>query len=683
MTTETHERADAGASYLRFRRQAQMVKATLERARDAFEALDMRSDATIISTLAEQLVGEAFKVLVIGEFKRGKSTFINALLGAEVLPAYATPCTAVINEVKHADQPRALLHFKPELPSPLPDGLPDTVHAHLKRQGPRVSMDIPVTELERYVVIRDPARDQAESVAETPYALVELFWPLALLRNGVEIIDSPGLNEHETRNDITINYLGKADAIIFVMSCHALASQSEMRSVQEIRDYGHKELFFVANRFDEIRKKERERTREYALSKLADQTDRGERGIFFLSSLDALEGRIDDEPHRLAASGMLELERELERFLTNDRGRIKLLRPAQRCIALVREAAHKVIPGQRRMLDESVEELDRRYEKVKPLLENAERRREQVRVMLDGSRRDAAHEARQLTERQIRSMTERVSVWADDLELENKYSVLKLSSNAQIEKLSKEVSEKLSERFESELRDWVKEILHPRVEHALELGLRKAEADARALLKNLDDAYSTMTGMRLGADDVGGEAVGTWERVLAGAAGLVLVSPGSALVGATLGAREMLGSILPQVALAVVLGVIGFTNPLLWIPLLLGAGGLQAFLGQEKVTKKTVQKVVEGFRRTLREKTAEVALSVEKSLLEKTEVLQAAVLSGLDHEIQSTREQVEVVLAEKRRGIQEAKARRDRLDAVGHQLSQVAEELEQVVAQYL
>ncbi len=57
--------------------------------------------------------------MVLGEFKRGKSTFINALLGEEVLPSSAIPCTAVINEVKWGEQQRAILHFRYPLPKPL------------------------------------------------------------------------------------------------------------------------------------------------------------------------------------------------------------------------------------------------------------------------------------------------------------------------------------------------------------------------------------------------------------------------------------------------------------------------------------------------------------------------------------------------------------------------------------
>ena len=51
-----------------------------------------------------QLTNSKFKVLIIGEFKRGKSTFINALLGEKILPSAAKPCTAIISEVKYGTE---------------------------------------------------------------------------------------------------------------------------------------------------------------------------------------------------------------------------------------------------------------------------------------------------------------------------------------------------------------------------------------------------------------------------------------------------------------------------------------------------------------------------------------------------------------------------------------------------
>ena len=57
------------------------------RARELFGNLEMRDAIASISAEEDDLKRESFKVLVVGEFKRGKSTFINALLGEEVLPA--------------------------------------------------------------------------------------------------------------------------------------------------------------------------------------------------------------------------------------------------------------------------------------------------------------------------------------------------------------------------------------------------------------------------------------------------------------------------------------------------------------------------------------------------------------------------------------------------------------------
>ncbi len=54
-----------------------------------------------------KLEGERFHIVVLGEFNHGKSTFVNALLGLDVLPTGITPTTAAINQVLHADVPHA------------------------------------------------------------------------------------------------------------------------------------------------------------------------------------------------------------------------------------------------------------------------------------------------------------------------------------------------------------------------------------------------------------------------------------------------------------------------------------------------------------------------------------------------------------------------------------------------
>lgn len=77
-----------------------------------------------IYNLRQQLMNDTFKVTVIGNFKSGKSTLINALLGQEILPANALPTTAVITEIKYGEKPKAVLHFVNPLPEKMYYGMP-------------------------------------------------------------------------------------------------------------------------------------------------------------------------------------------------------------------------------------------------------------------------------------------------------------------------------------------------------------------------------------------------------------------------------------------------------------------------------------------------------------------------------------------------------------------------------
>ena len=192
--------------------------------------LEVKKDRiTNIEQLKETVLRDAFKVLVIGEFKTGKSTFINALLGKQVLPSYATPTTAIINEVKWGEEPGAVLHYR------------DTKNG---------SLQIPVADLEKYVVIQDSELE----ITESPYSYAELFWPLELCRNHIEFIDSPGLNESEVREKVTMSYLGKVDAVLFVMTALRLGpSINEQQTLETLRLRGHKEPFLVVNQFDLLR----------------------------------------------------------------------------------------------------------------------------------------------------------------------------------------------------------------------------------------------------------------------------------------------------------------------------------------------------------------------------------------------------------------------------------------------
>src|SRR3954465_16085367 len=61
----------------------------------------------IRTTRIPKLESERFHLVVLGEFNHGKSTFVNSLLGNDILPTGITPTTASINHVIHAANPTA------------------------------------------------------------------------------------------------------------------------------------------------------------------------------------------------------------------------------------------------------------------------------------------------------------------------------------------------------------------------------------------------------------------------------------------------------------------------------------------------------------------------------------------------------------------------------------------------
>src|SRR3954451_13035887 len=97
------------------------VVATLRDLMHLAERVGARSlHAHVGSHLVKKLEADRFHLVVVGEFNHGKSTFVNALLGANVLPVGVTPTTAVIHHLEHADEPRAEVVYMSGERKPIP-----------------------------------------------------------------------------------------------------------------------------------------------------------------------------------------------------------------------------------------------------------------------------------------------------------------------------------------------------------------------------------------------------------------------------------------------------------------------------------------------------------------------------------------------------------------------------------
>jgi len=108
--TETHR----SSSYGWHRKVEFTLVAALERLREIARSAEQSELTAQIAGILERIADHRFSIAVVGEFNRGKSTFINALLGHEILPADVVPTSATINRVTYGLKPSVRIRFKEE-----------------------------------------------------------------------------------------------------------------------------------------------------------------------------------------------------------------------------------------------------------------------------------------------------------------------------------------------------------------------------------------------------------------------------------------------------------------------------------------------------------------------------------------------------------------------------------------
>lgn len=428
------------------------------------QRLDMIQLTKKLSDLSERIKRDNFKIQIVGNFKNGKSTFINSFLGQEILPAYALPCTAVINEVKYGEEKRAIIHFKNPLPPVLPSELSPLAVKHIKKYAPGKvpPMEVAYDRIEDYVVI-PVGKDPKDMLLESPYERVELFWPLPLLKSGIEIIDSPGLNEHTTRTKVTMDFLTKSDAIIFVLNATMLCSRDEMTFIEKsLHSNGFKDLFFVVNRFDMIPEAEQERIMNYAKKNLVPLTTLGEKGLFFVSAKKALESKINGNPVTLNESGLPQLERALSSFLTKKKGALKLLSPARTLSSFLKEdALKKMLPEQRKKLSLSNAEIGKNRDIIQERMHTLERKKEFITSVMDSDISKVYHSFSPIVNNNIRNSVSLVSGWINSYNPTQKFGLM--ASRDKVSALTDEIMAHVRTMLENTNMTWCKNVLIPEV----------------------------------------------------------------------------------------------------------------------------------------------------------------------------------------------------------------------------
>ena len=328
----------------------------------------------------KQLANEKFHLVVVGEFSRGKSTFVNAMLGRRLLPSSKKPTTAIITKIIYNEKPAYMLYYRESRKRP---------NVISEEEFFKLTAPKEVNEFDRSLL--EKMFKQQQNLDDIKYA--EVGYPLEICRNNVEVVDTPGTNDLNTgRIEITYNYIDKADAVIVVLAAHQALTQSEMCFLKE-RVIGNqiKDIFFVINYKDILHSADEEQDVINFVQENLQQVNGMPKNLrlHLVSSLQSLlwrrkaGGEILSPkqelrlPKSLAETGFPALEQEIASFLATEKGRVKI----QKYVARAQEQIMRLnqdIDIQLDLASHSADEIKEKLRKMGPEFRRAKNEVERV-----------------------------------------------------------------------------------------------------------------------------------------------------------------------------------------------------------------------------------------------------------------------------------------------------------------
>jgi GTPase SAR1 family protein len=262
----------------------------------------------ICEELREKIENNVFNLVVLGQFKRGKTSLINALLGAEILPTAVVPLTSIATILKYGEALNIKVYFN--------DG--------------RVTEIEPAT-LTQYVTEKGNPRNEKD-VHE-----VIITYPSSYLKDGVRLIDTPGVGSvYEHNTDVAYQYLPKSDAALFLLSVDQPVSKAELDFLKDVKEYSHR-IFFLQNKADYVDSEDLSESISFSKNIIEDCMG-SEVKIFPLSAKLALDGKLFGNKELIEKSFLSEFEHILNTFLMQEKGDVLLLSVTNNLLRLLSQA---------------------------------------------------------------------------------------------------------------------------------------------------------------------------------------------------------------------------------------------------------------------------------------------------------------------------------------------------------
>lgn len=312
------------SSFANYKQTVMEITNDLNKIHDYSVQMELDGNAAAVEDVLKRLAEDNFSVAIVGEFKRGKSTLINALLEKDVLPTDVVPTTATLNKVTYSVTPFVRIEYN--------DGKTE---------------DIEIDKLNDYVTKLTP---ESEKIAQT-VKIATVYYPVNYCKNGVTIIDTPGLNDDEAMTNVTLGVLPQIDAAIMVMMAGSPFSQYECEFLENkviASDLGR--VLFVVTGIDLYDEEDAQKILNVIKRRITEsillkakktygedskeyqeyQRKLGNIHVYGLSAKKALKAKQKGDLDMLEKSRFPEFEKALEHFLTEERGAVMLNVPLSR-----------------------------------------------------------------------------------------------------------------------------------------------------------------------------------------------------------------------------------------------------------------------------------------------------------------------------------------------------------------
>lgn len=640
-------------SILEYKKVERTLLDDLTKLRGFSETLELTKSVNLINEILNKITERTFSVAIVGEFKRGKSTFINALLGKEILPSDILPCSATLNRVTYGVQPSVKIVFK--------DGSEE---------------DIEIDKLTDYVTKLTPeSKLKAESIKE---AIVN--YPIPYCQDGIEVIDTPGLNDDQSMTDVTLSVLPHVDAAIMIILAQSPFSEFERDLLENkllTNDLGR--VIFVVNiwdnytpeQSDRVLQNVKERIQNYVLDRAEEEFGQdseqyknckqkiGQPKVFGLYVKRALEAKQEANDELLIDSGFKEFEAALEKFLTQERGIIILQVPANRVIASSEEIL-STISIQEKALQMDQQEFQKAYENSVGEIATLRERQTKELKLIDS----AAVEVKKLVSPLIFNLPKELkqaaqkaieSTAIEPKELNNKKALAK--------KLGKEVSKALqrtSDTLSEKIQDEVQKGIDKEVERLKDFAQSVDEA-----LTKIKMEFEEIEGSEERKTSGTGEAITAALSVFTGFGGIWSGYRVAGLKGALVGAGASVGTFFLT---GLITSAVGLTAAAFW-PVAIATGVISIFAGEKLAKMAFSRERVENFKKDY---TKKLLQQIDKRI--QDDHLEHKINEQIAHPFEALkatlRQEVETLLDNTQKTLDDLNDKRGRNEAMNETRSQ-------------